>query len=193
MPPNMIQRSTFLLPRLARGFDALCLLVGLALLIALAPILLVVSARASGTSTSQLVRIEGVLESCRTDREGAVFTLSGQRGSYRSNIGPPETCTDALAHSGSNLQVVVHVEANDVQAATASSVIPTYGMIVSGTVLRSASQDVRIARIDAAIFLLLAIAAAATLFVLARWMRRVQNPLQSLLALQAHRIRAGTV
>ncbi|MGA3159502.1 MAG: hypothetical protein ABSE43_18245 [Steroidobacteraceae bacterium] len=177
----MIQRSKIQLPRLARGFDVVCLLLGLALLIVLAPTLLIVSAKASGTSTSELVRIEGILESCRTDREGAVFTLSGQPGSYRSNLGPPETCTDALARKGSDLHVVVHVEAKDEQAVNASSVIPTYGMIVSGTVLRSASQDVRIARIDAAIFLLLATGAAATLFVLARWMRRAQNPLQNLL------------
>ena len=177
----MIERARILLPRLAQGFDVLCLLFGLALLLVLAPTLLIVSARASATSSGELIRIEGVLESCRTDREGAVLTLSGQPGSYRSNLGPPETCTDALASTGHDLRVVVHVEAKDEQAANPSSVIPTYGMIVSGAVLRSASVDVRIARIDAAIFLLLAIAAAATLFVLARWTRRAQNPLQSLL------------
>src|SRR5271155_5873126 len=118
----MIQRSRFLILHLARGFDVLCLLLGLALLIVLAPTLLIVSARASATSNSELISIEGVLESCRTDREGVVFTLSGQRGSYRSNIGPPETCTDALAAAGRDLYVVVHVEAQDEQAANASSV-----------------------------------------------------------------------
>lgn len=177
----MIQRTRILVPRLARGFDVLCLLVGLALLVVLAPTLLIFSARASGPSASGLIRVEGVLQSCRTDSEGAVFTLSGQRGSFRSNLGPPETCSDALAGAGNDLHVVVHVEAKDEQAATDSSVIPTYGMIVSGTVLRSASQDVRVARIDAAVFLVLALAAALTLFVLVRWMRRVPDPVQGLL------------
>jgi hypothetical protein len=182
----MIRRSKVALPRLVRLFDGLCLVLGLALLAVLAPTLLILSARASDSSTSELVQIEGTLESCRTDREGAVFTLSGHPGSYRSNLGPPETCADALATSRGALHVVVHVEAKDVQAANATSVIPTYGMIVSGTVLRSASQDVRIARIDAAIFLLLSMAAAATLFVLVRWMRRAQHPLRGLLPLEEH-------
>jgi hypothetical protein len=180
----MTRRARILLPRLVRGFDLVCLSLGLALLVVLAPTLLILSARASAPSPGELTRVEGVLESCRTDPQGAVFTLSGQPGSYRSNLGPPETCADALSRRGGDLHVAVYVESKDEQAAGASSVIPTYGMSVSGAVLRSASQDVRIARIDAAIFLLLAVAAAATLFVLARWMRRARNPLQSLLGVE---------
>jgi hypothetical protein len=128
-----------------------------------------------------MISVEGDLESCQATRDGTVFTLSGQPGSYRSNLGPPETCANVLARTGSALHVMVHVDSTDMQAGSATAVVPTYGMVVSGAVLRSASQDVRVARIDAAIFLLLSGAAAATLFLLARWMRRASNPLRSLL------------
>jgi hypothetical protein len=165
-----------------RGFDALCVILGLALLIALAPTLLILSAHASGPAASQLVRIEGKLTSCRSDSDGSTFTLSGQPDSYRSVTGPPETCADALADTEQGLSVAVYVVPADQRASHSTAAIPTYGMTVDGTVLRSANQDMQIGRIDAAVFLLLALGSAGTLFAVVRTTRRVRKPFSYLLA-----------
>jgi hypothetical protein len=168
--------------RFVRGFDSLCVILGLALLIALAPTLLILSAHASGPAASQLVRIEGRLTSCRTDSDGSIFTLSGQTDSYRSVAGPPETCGDALADTDQGLWVAVYVEPPDQRTSPSTAAIPTYGMTVAGRILRSANQDMRIGRIDAAVFLLLALGAAGTLFAVVRTTRRAQKPFRYLLA-----------
>jgi hypothetical protein len=173
--------ASILVRRLVRGFDAVCAVLGLALLVALTPGLLVLSAHASGPRAGELVRIEGTLTSCHSDRDGSVFTLSGQPGSYRSVVGPPETCADSLLSSAKDLRVAVYVNSADRQLPPGAVAIPTYGMAVAGTVLRSANQDMRIGRIDAAVFLLLAIGSAATLFMLVRSMRRARKPFGYLL------------
>ena len=163
--------------RFVRGFDALCVILGLALLIALAPTLLILSAHASGPAASQLVRIEGRLTSCRTDSDGSIFTLSGQTDSYRSVAGSRRIPRRAARATQRTPMRPLRARRKRRTAA-----IPTYGMTVAGRILRSANQDMRIGRIDAAVFLLLALGAAGTLFAVVRTTRRAQKPFRYLLA-----------
>jgi len=100
------------------------------------------------------VRIEGRLTSCRTDSDGSIFTLSGQTDSYRSVAGPLRLRRRFGGHGPRALGCGVCGTARSATSPSTAA-IPTYGMTVAGRILRSANQDMRIGRIDAAVFLLL--------------------------------------
>jgi hypothetical protein len=171
-----------LIVRFVQGFDGLCFLLGIGALVVLAPTLLILSARASGPGSGQLIRIEGALASCHSVQTGAVFTLLGQPGAYRTTIGPPETCEDELSAQANGTQVAVFVDESDYRRSGPQSITATYGMTVNGIVLRSAKEDVRIGYLDALVFLTLGVASAGTLIVLGRRIRRAPGSIYGLIS-----------
>jgi hypothetical protein len=141
--------GTFLavITQLRRGFDLVCTLAGLLVLLVLGPWLLLISMTTGVPEGRELIRLDGVVVSCRETMAGAVMVLAGRETRFQSGGG---SCADVLGVPDRASRISIFVPPVGSKARPAPARIASFGLSVDGKIVREPRSDLEGARIDRA-------------------------------------------
>jgi hypothetical protein len=141
-----------LMTLLRRGFDFVCALAGLAVLLLLGPWMLLSGAAWRIPDPQEMVRLDGRVLECRETFSAAVLVLEGHQTPFESQAG---SCSDGLAQGGRAWHTSIFVVPAGLNGREAQAPIASYGLTMDGKVLRELQADLKAARIDRTIRLCL--------------------------------------
>jgi hypothetical protein len=170
--------SSAVAERLHRLFDLVSALAGVAVLVILGPGMLVNAATAEVPEEAELIRVNGVLVTCRQAVFGATLRLQGYPREFHSQL---DSCDSALAEPGRAEHVSLFVVPSDLEAPQRRAPIPSFGFVAEGVVVHEPGADLVAARLDRVVLLGTGFLGTATLVWLG-WVARRRGALASLLS-----------
>jgi hypothetical protein len=126
-----------------RGFDVICTLAGLVVLVLLGPWMLVTGASHTIPDVRELTSLDGTLVTCRETVSATLLFLAGRERPFEAQAG---TCPDLFALQNRNPRISIFVVPARLKGGTAP--VPSYGLAVEGKVIRYPQSDLDAARID---------------------------------------------
>ncbi len=164
--------------QVARGFDVLCTLAGLAVLIVLGPLALLTAVK-NPPPRGDLLRLEGQVASCRERLMGTELQLRDSGLRIYSLV---DYCSELRTLPGRlPLNVSVLVSSRQLARPVPGEALAGIGLVVNGTTVRSADTDRRVLRLDYVILLLISVPTTAGLLWLTWLTARPRGGLRRLL------------
>lgn len=133
---------------LRRGFDLICAIAGLALLVFLGPWMLLSSVGGRVPEAHELVRVDGITAGCRRLLGGVNIVLEGYGPEFRAQL---DSCADVQVELTHSTHVSLNVSREDLRTARLHSSIRSFGFEVDGRVVQTIDSDLRTARLDRAV------------------------------------------
>ncbi len=140
--------SAILFLWLRRGFDLVCAIAGLAVLVFLGPWMLLTTATSHVPEVHELMHVNGIATGCRRVFGGVKLLLEGYENEFQAQL---DSCIEAqvgLAHAA---HVALNVMPEDLRVEHLHAPIRTFGFEVEGRVVHTIGADLRTARLDRAI------------------------------------------
>ncbi|HEV7447989.1 MAG TPA: hypothetical protein VGO18_35815 [Steroidobacteraceae bacterium] len=129
--------------QIRRGFDLICTIAGLVVLVLLGPWMLVTGASHPIPDLHELTSLDGTVVTCRETVSASVLLLAGRKAPFELQAG---TCADVLGLRSENPTVSIFVVPASLKRGT--SPLPSYGLTVEGKIVRYPQSDLDAARID---------------------------------------------
>jgi hypothetical protein len=129
--------------QIRRGFDLICTLAGVVVLVFLGPWMLVTGASHPIPEVHELTSLDGTVVTCRETVSASVLVLAGHEVPFESQAG---TCPDVLGLPNQNPIISIFVLPTSPKKGTAP--VPSYGLTVDGKIVRYPQSDLDAARID---------------------------------------------
>lgn len=129
--------------QIRRGFDLICTIAGLVVLVLLGPWMLVTGASRAIPDVHELTSVDGTVVTCRETISVSVIVLAGRQAPFESQAG---TCADVLGPHSEHPRISILVVPASLKAGAAP--IASYGLTVEGKVVRNPQSDLDADRID---------------------------------------------
>jgi hypothetical protein len=139
--------------QVTRAFDALCTLAGVAVLVVLGPLALFTAVK-NPPPRGDLLRLDGQVASCRERLMGTELQLRSSGLQVYSLV---DYCSELRALPGRPLNVSVLVSSRQLARHVPGEALAGIGLVVNGTIVRSADIDKRVLRLDYAILLAISV------------------------------------
>jgi hypothetical protein len=124
-----------------RGFDLVCTLAGLVVLVLLGPWMLVTGVLQPVPDLHELTSLDGTVVTCRERMTASLLVLAGRDMPFETQTG---TCPDLLGLR--NPRISIFVLPASLKGGT--SPVSSYGLAVEGKVMRYPQSDLEAARVD---------------------------------------------
>jgi hypothetical protein len=140
--------SAMLFVWLRRGFDLVCAIAGLALLVFLGPWMLLTSASSHVPEAHELIRVNGTTTGCRRVIGGVKLLLEGYENEFQSQL---DSCIEAQVELAHSAHVALNVIPEDLRTSRLHVPVRSFGFEVEGSVVHTIASDLRTARLDRAV------------------------------------------
>ena len=134
--------------QIRRGFDLICTIAGLVVLVVLGPWMLVTGASHPIPEVHELTSLDSTVVTCRETVSASVLVLAGRKAPFELQAG---TCADVFGPRGKNPRISIFVVPASLKRGT--SPVPSYGLTVEGKIVRYPQSDLDAARIDRTLML----------------------------------------
>jgi hypothetical protein len=131
------------LTQIRRGFDLICTIAGLAVLVLLGPWMLVTGAAHTIPDVHALTSLDGTVATCRETVSASVLVLTNYDMPFESQAG---TCPDVRGLPSRKPRVSIFVSPASLKRGITP--VPSYGLVVDGEIVRNPQSDLDAARID---------------------------------------------
>ena len=129
--------------QIRRGFDLICTLAGLVVLVLLGPWMLATGVLRTIPDVHELTSIDGTVVTCREAITGSVIVLAGREVPFESQAG---TCADVLAPQSRNSRISIFAAPSSLKGGAGP--VRSYGLAVEGKVVRYPQADLDADHVD---------------------------------------------
>jgi len=132
---------------LRRGFDLVCTIAGLGLIVFLGPWMLLSKNTAHVPEAHELIRVNAITTGCRQVLGGVKLLLEGYESEFQPQL---DSCIQAQVDLARSAHVALNVMPEDLRTARLRVPIRSFGFEVEGRVVHTIDSDLQTARLDRA-------------------------------------------